>query len=436
MHLRERVTKMKESINLKAIVSQSAPRVLMLGYNGANNTGAEALLLADIQDVQTVLGPEAVITIPSINPPNLQRYIKETPNLRITHLPTIYFSTLHRLVRENDLIMLVEGSTYMDTWSSALLWAYLWTTRCAHTMGKPVLAYAVDAGQLKSRINRRLVQTEASKTSLIVTRAAAASERLRAVGVTAPIEVTADNAFVFQTNPADAGILCRDWPDAGPNVVGMALVDFFQWPVVMKAWGPKEDCYKWPYYFTRNPEQTRATEKLARSYAALADDMIVRYRKSVALIGMEELDEVLLRKVQGFMVHPDRARIFCSRTYNASQMVSILLTSRYHACVLSLAAQVPQVAVGHDLRLKTIYQELGLFEDFFLEPDVDTLYENLSSRVEKLVADPSSVSNALQRGYEKHLSDARRNRSLLEGFIQAHGWEPAHYVTIPQMVTI
>jgi hypothetical protein len=33
-----------------------APRVLMLGYNGANNTGAEALLLSDIEDVRAVLG--------------------------------------------------------------------------------------------------------------------------------------------------------------------------------------------------------------------------------------------------------------------------------------------------------------------------------------------------------------------------------------------
>ena len=90
---------------------------------------------------------------------------------------------------------------------------------------------------------------------------------------------------------------------------------------------------------------------------------------------MESLDEILLQKVHGYMAHPDRARIFCSREYNASQMASILrrlkmlLTSRYHACVLSLAAKVPQIAVGHDLRLKTIYQDLGLFEDFFVEPD-------------------------------------------------------------------
>jgi hypothetical protein len=252
--------------------------------------------------------------------------------------------------------------------------------------------------------------------------------------------VTADNAFNFRPDPADVGLLSRVWPEAGPNVVGMALVDFYQWPVVTKAWGRKEDCYKWPYYFTRSSERTRATEDLARSYAALADDMITCHGKSVALVGMEELDETLLRKVHSHMLHPNRARIFCSREYNASQMLCILrslellVTSRYHACVLSLAAQIPQIAVGHDLRLKTIYRELGLFEEFFVEPNAHNLYASLHPRVERLLADPSCVRDALRRGYENHQGDARRNRFLLKDFVQAHGWEPALSATTPYLV--
>jgi hypothetical protein len=255
--------------------------------------------------------------------------------------------------------------------------------------------------------------------------------------VTAPLEVTADNAFNFHSDPADAGLLSRSWPEAGPDVVGMALVDFYKFPVVMRLWGPREDCYKWPYYFARSPERTRLTDALARSYAALADDVIGHHGKSVALIGMEALDEVLLRQVHSYMAHPGRARIFCSREFSASQMVSILrslkllLTSRYHACVLSLAGQMPQIAIGHDLRLKTIYRELGLFEDFFVEPDALDLYESLHSRVERLLEDPSCVRDALQRGYEKHQADAQRNRSLLKDFVQAYYWEPAASARTP-----
>jgi len=349
---------------------------------------------------------------------------------------------MHDLVRENDLIMLVEGSTYMDTWSSALLWVYLWTTYCADKMGKPCLAYAVDAGEIKSAFNRRLVRSEASKTSLIITRSAAAAERMRAFGVTAPMQSTADNAFVFPTDSADAGLLSRVWPEAGSNVVGMALVNFYQFPVVMKAWGSREDCYKWPYYFSRSPERSRATAALVQSYAALADELIDCHGKSVALIGMEGLDEDILRIVHGCMTHSERARIFCSREYNASQMVSILrslellVTSRYHACVLSLAAQVPQIAVGHDLRLKTIYKELGLFDDFFVEPQASDLYDCLLTRVERLLGDPDCVQARLQRGYEQHLADAQRNRTLLLDFIQAQVWEPVPAVETPLPVEV
>jgi polysaccharide pyruvyl transferase WcaK-like protein len=408
----------------------------LLGYNGANNTGAEALLLADIEDVRAVLGPQAIITIPCINPPNLRRYIKEAPNLRIAPMPTIFFSTLRRLVRENDLIMLVEGSTYMDTWTSAMLWAYLFTTRCADELGKPCLAYAVDAGEIKSALNRRLVRREASKTSLIIARAAAAAARLRSWGVTAPIEVTADNAFTFVPDPADAGLFERLWPEAGEHIVGLALVDFYLFPVVMRPWGPKEECYKWPYYFSRTPDRCRASEGLANSYAVVADHLVREHGVSVALICMEELDERMARQVHARMACAGSARIFSSRDYNASKMTSILrsldflVTSRYHACVLSMAAAAPQIAVGHDLRLKSIYAELGL-PDLFVDAHLPGREADLQANLDRVLAHPEPVRAALRRSYQEYLEKARGNRQLLREFVQKQGWQPAPSMTIP-----
>ena len=57
------------------------PRILMIGYNGANNTGAEALLLADLADVREVFGPDAPITIPALEPANLHRYVGDAPGV-------------------------------------------------------------------------------------------------------------------------------------------------------------------------------------------------------------------------------------------------------------------------------------------------------------------------------------------------------------------
>lgn len=194
-------------------------------------------------------------------------------------MPTVFLAKVRRLVRRHDLVILVEGSTFMDTWGSALLWYFLWAAHCAHTLGKPCLAYAVDAGSLSPR-NRRLVGRVASGLDLVVARSQAAAERLRACGVTAPIEVTADNAFTFEPDPADADFLGRAWPEASGGTVGIAVVDFYLWPVVARPWGKREDRYKWPYFFSRSPERTRATGILAATYAEVADWLIERENRS------------------------------------------------------------------------------------------------------------------------------------------------------------
>ena len=408
----------------------SQTKVLLVGYNGANNTGAEALLLSDIEDVRAVLGPGALITVPTLNESNLRRYVQEGPNLRIAPIPTLFPLALRQLVAEHDLIMLVEGHCYMEDSTSALLWAYLWATHCAHSMGKPCVAYAVDAGQL-SPTNRRLVRREASQTDLIITRSQAAADRLQAYGVTAPMQVTADNAFSFPTDKSDEGWVERVWPEARSGLVGLAMVNYYLWPVVMRPWGKREDCYKWPYYFSTSPERQRAADELADGYAALADCLAREHGKAVALICMEELDEPFARKVHRQMVHADRARVFSAREYNASQMTTLLrsldllLTSRYHGCVLSLAAQVPQLAVGQDLRLRTIYDDLGLTDQFFVDPHVQDPCTGLKERAEKLLANPALEKESLRRGYAEHSSRAGRNREFLRSFVKEHGWEVA-----------
>jgi polysaccharide pyruvyl transferase WcaK-like protein len=339
----------------------------------------------------------------------------------------VFLSEARALVRQHDLVILVEGATYMDSGASVLLWYFMWATRCAHAAGKPCLAYAVDAGELKPH-NRWLVRHTAPKTDLIVVRSAAAAERLRSWGVENLIEVTADNAFRFEPRETDAQWLQHAWPQAGSGPVGMACVDYNLWPVVIRPWGRRADCYRWPYYFSHSPARRAASAALADGYAQLADAIIERHGRSVALICMEQLDEKLAGQIHRRMVHRERARIFSARQHDASQMTALLrslgalVTSRYHASILSIAAAVPQVAVAQDLRLRTLFDEMGLTE-LCINPGPG-MFAVLHTTIDRLLADDDLLRARLRREYERHLESARRNPELLAAFVAEHGWRP------------
>jgi polysaccharide pyruvyl transferase WcaK-like protein len=402
-------------------------KVLLLGYNGANNTGSEARLLAIIDDIRAILGHEALITVPTLNKENLERYLKEDKSLKVAPISSIFFFDIRKLVKEHDVLLLVEGSCYMDTWTSALLWAFLWATKCAKDFKKPSIAYAVDVGHLSS-FNRWLVKREASKTDLILTRTESAAQELQKIGVKAPIQTTADCAFTFKTEKEDDKILKEIWPESDYGVVGLAPIDFYLWPVVMRPWGKKENLYKWPYYYSRSKSRVDGSEQLALKWAEEADRIIETYGKRVALICMEELDEPLAVCIKNKMKKPEMVKIFSSRKYNASTMTSILrslellVTSRYHAGVLSLEAQVPQIAIGHDTRLKGFYKELEL-ENYLLDYMSSEIWYKLKEKVNELLENPKTQQKLLKDGFIQHIDRARKNPEILKGFLQEREWK-------------
>jgi hypothetical protein len=107
--------------------------------------------------------------------------------------------------------------------------------------------------------------------------------------------------------------------------------------------------------------------------------------------------------------------------------LDLLVTSRFHAAVLSLAAGVPQVAVGHDTRLSTLYQDLGLKGRWFMDPGLTgapesgvsrpEFFTGIRERVDQLLKNPELQKDFLYRGYETLASLARQNRRHLADFV-------------------
>ncbi len=203
-------------------------------------------------------------------------------------------------------------------------------------------------------------------------------------------------------------------------------MDFHLWPVVIRPWGKKEYLYKWPYYFSRSKMRLAKSEDLASGWAEEADRIISEYDKNIALICMEEVDEPLANSILDKMKYSSKVRIFSSSQFNAKQMTHILrsldllMTSRYHAGILSLEELIPQIAVGHDTRLKGFYEELGLI-DYLIDytPDV---WRILRSKVDELMKIPDKNYEVLKQGYHDHYLRSLENRMLLKEFLDERGW--------------
>ena len=176
------------------------------------------------------------------------------------------------------------------------------------------------------------------------------------------MEVTADCAFTFNIDEDAWEVIDQVKLKAEDGMVGLAVVDFNLWPVIIRPWGEKEYLYKWPYYFSRSSNRLKNSEELATQWAKIADVVIKEYNKTILLICMEEVDESLAYNIQDKMKYPVKAQVISSREFNASQItiilrsLDLLVTSRYHAGVLSLESKIPQIAVGHDTRLLGFYR--------------------------------------------------------------------------------
>ncbi|MDP3485515.1 MAG: hypothetical protein Q8S06_08435, partial [Methanobacteriaceae archaeon] len=72
----------------------------------------------------------------------------------------------------------------------------------------------------------------------------------------------------------------------------------------------------------------------------------------------------------------------------------------------------------HDTRLKNLYKEVGIYEDYFIDYDDPDLWQKVRNKAEELLKSPESIQNALKIGYDDQLKRAQKNKNLLKEFLK------------------
>jgi polysaccharide pyruvyl transferase WcaK-like protein len=401
--------------------------ILMLGYTGCHNTGSDARILTIIEDIRQCFGERASITVASFYPERTARVVPDEARVRIERVPFVFPLKILRLAARHDVTFLVEGSCFKQNWASALLYLFLWGALCAKLAGRRCVAYAVDAGDL-SPLNGFLTKLVCDRLDLIITRTEAARRRLRDIGVTARILANTDTAFQFLRHPSGLDAPPRPVPQVEPDAVGIAPVEFHHWPLKTKLSGKREECFNWPYYFTWDDERREKSRRLIESYRRLVVHAIERHDLQVVLLAMEALDAKICGQILAGLSerHKARVKFVSAEEYTPYQIAPVLrglkylVTSRYHACVLSMCRPVPQMALCHDERLESIYAEIGIAQDFLLGHDDPLLGEKIIPTFDRLVADRARLADTLREKYETFfLPRCRRNALDLRDWYQS-----------------
>lgn len=111
-------------------------KILLVGYNGARNTGADARVVALVDQLLEEYGEDKIsLTVMALHADNVRGYFPEC--VRILQFPTFFCWALFRAASEHHAAILCEGSTLTHTFADALSMFFCQAAGIMHRQQKP-----------------------------------------------------------------------------------------------------------------------------------------------------------------------------------------------------------------------------------------------------------------------------------------------------------
>ena len=402
-------------------------KIVLVGYNGKRNTGADVRVVEIVRQFNRVLGPDKIqITVPTLNPEMTQVYFG--PETKLSKLNSIFFKDVLDLCSDNHIAVISEGSTLKSQFANALTLYFCEAAGVMKKQGKPCIAYGSEAGRMDDFVKR--VASEMCDETYFIARSEASLKIIEDMGLKG--HIGSDTAWTF----APCG---KDWVekelkektgwDGKKPVLGIAVIDPWSYPVkpnvykTIRAAATKnwENHYEKVFFFTaseRNGKYPAYIRGIADSVNAFRKEHDVH----VVVIGMDATDfdacNDLSSKIDG------KPYVFSSRFYDGYQMtgvlhsLSMLLTSRYHARVLSMNGGVPSIAISLDERLYNILYECGHLDDYYLATDDPELGEKLPPMMEKLWKNRKKVSGEVRDSLPRYWKQMADMGKFFRGYVE------------------
>ncbi len=363
--------------------------ILLAGYNGAGNTGSDIRTAEIRRQLEERLGRDQVeISVMTMDKEAIQCYFDE--NVHLVHTYSIFFWNLFKACCANQAVILCEGSTLKSKFANALT---LYSCEAAGIMKnqhKPCIAFGSEAGEMDAFLERT-VRRLCSDTYFIA-RTQNSLDRIFSLGFAGHLGT--DAAWKFDSSSytewAVNQLKQSGWDGASP-LLGIAPINPFWWPVKpslakwlkAKITGNHSLQFQLWYFFSWSKQRKQQFEDYLNAIAGAVNEFTAQFPCHIILFGMERLDQDACSKLQAKLEAP--ASVFLSSDYNGYEMaallrqLSLLITSRYHAGVVSMEERVPFVAISMDERLDNLMQEMDMCRNQLLhaeDPDLSSKLKN------------------------------------------------------------
>jgi polysaccharide pyruvyl transferase WcaK-like protein len=152
-------------------------RVLLVGYSGACNTGADLRTGEIIRHLRSIIGDTQIeLGILIVGPQPLPDW----GLINKEHIAGFAPDAVFDLCSRYDAVVVCEGSVFTSTFSDSLATMLTAFLGMASALGKPAIAWGAEADRMSPAVERFV--REAVSGALIVARNEASAQRLSALG--------------------------------------------------------------------------------------------------------------------------------------------------------------------------------------------------------------------------------------------------------------
>ncbi len=374
-------------------------KLLLAGYSGTRNTGADVRVEEMIRQFRQVLGDDHIeLSLLTIDPERSAGYFR---TVRQVQLPALFPKFLYEEVPRHHGVVACEGSMFKSKFANALSTMMAGSLGLAAVEGKLSVGYGAEAGAMDPALSE-FVRKQCHR-SLIICRNEPSRGVLEGMGIRT--RSGTDTAWTFQPSPPEVGAkLLRDhgWDGERPVLI-VCPINPFYWPAkpdLLKTAARgllgqfREDHYKSIYFHEWSDEAGLAYDAYLDGLAEAAGTFAQERGAFLVLAGSEMLDrgacEDLAERVGGNppVLVSDEIDMydFVSMLRQATYMVS----SRYHAMVTSMPGGVPSIGVTMDERIHNLLHDRG-HADYLFRVDDEGLGEGLLGALRRLEGEVGRV---------------------------------------------